>query len=411
MLARLGGLIGGYGMRRRDLRPLYLALFLSFLGTSIAFPLRLLYAQTHGATPAQLGVLAASFLLAPLVAQLPLGWLVDRWGRVPVLMSGMVGHALISLLYIAFSAPVELIALRFVEGVTIAAIRPAANAYIADVTPEEHRSEAYGVLAATYGAGLFAGPLIGGIAGQLYGFAAAYGLNVAVEVVAVALVWGQLVEPAERQMQRDESNVPPWRALVSLPLAGAYAAAFCTQIVVGFMGSLWTIWTHDLGGSLAYIGATFTVFALPQMLFGATAGRLGDHGNRALLLLVTGVLISSIYLSYGFITNLTAILVLSIVEGLLFVFQGPLAQSLLADASPAAGRGRVQGLAGITGAIGGAAAAFASLPLYHAARPLPWIIMGAVMGLGSLLASLGAAAYRRRRHLDSAAAAISSATR
>ena len=47
----------------------------------------------------------------------------------------MVGHALISLLYIVFNAPVELIALRFVEGITIAAVRPAANAYIADVTP------------------------------------------------------------------------------------------------------------------------------------------------------------------------------------------------------------------------------------------------------------------------------------
>ena len=74
--------------------------------------------------------------------------------------------------------------------------------------------------------------------GQLYGFAAAYGLNVAVEAIAVALIWGRLAEPAARRERRDEGGRLPWRALVSLPLAGAYAAFFCTQIVMGFMGAL-----------------------------------------------------------------------------------------------------------------------------------------------------------------------------
>jgi len=47
----------------------------------------------------------------------------------------MAAHAVISFFYIAFSAPAELIALRFVEGVSLAAVRPAVNAYIADAVP------------------------------------------------------------------------------------------------------------------------------------------------------------------------------------------------------------------------------------------------------------------------------------
>src|SRR5690242_15718462 len=127
MLNWLMRLIGGHALRQRDLRLLYAAMFLGELGASSVFPLRLLYAQAHHATPAQLGLMASSFLIAPLVAQVPLGWLVDRWGRVPILMFGMISHAMVGLFYIVFNSPVELIVLRFLEGITIAAILPAIN--------------------------------------------------------------------------------------------------------------------------------------------------------------------------------------------------------------------------------------------------------------------------------------------
>src|SRR5579884_4041996 len=134
--------MGGYAFSRRDLQLLYAAVFLSFLGTSVSFPLRMLYAQKHGATPAELGLMASSFLIAPLIAQFPMGWLVDRWGRVPVLVFALVTHTIVSFLYIPLNTPVDLIVLRFVEGIIVSAFQPAINAYIADVTPEEHRPEA-----------------------------------------------------------------------------------------------------------------------------------------------------------------------------------------------------------------------------------------------------------------------------
>jgi hypothetical protein len=52
--------VGGYAVQQRDLRLLYAAVFLSFLGASVTFPLRLLYAQAHHATPAELGVAGAA---------------------------------------------------------------------------------------------------------------------------------------------------------------------------------------------------------------------------------------------------------------------------------------------------------------------------------------------------------------
>src|SRR5690554_7657946 len=43
-------------------------------------------------------------------------------------------------------------------------------------------------------------------------------------------------------------------------------AVFCLKKI---LSALWSIWVVDLRGSYSYIGATFTVFALPQILLRA----------------------------------------------------------------------------------------------------------------------------------------------
>ena len=397
MLTRLTHKVGGYALSRRELRLLYAAIFLSFLGASITFPLWMLYAQRHHASPAQLGLMAGAFLLAPLCAQLPMGWLVDRWGRVPVLLLGLIGHPMLSLLYIMFNAPAELIALRFLEGVTVSALQPAISAYIADVTPEEHRSEAFGALGATLNAGLFIGPLIGGVIGQYFGFTTAFVVTFAVEILAVPLVWGHVREPIAHRARGGVRRRTSWRDLISIPLASVYVTFLCIQVIIGTLSALWAIWIHDLGGSYTFIGITFTVFALPQILFGATAGRLADRRGRAHFLLISGLVAGAIYVSYGFVTSLVVILVLGVIEGLVIIFQQPLAQGLLADASPAEARGRAQGMAGAIGAIGGSAAAFLSPPLYHESRLLPFVLLGAITIAGSAVAAVGAVTFARQR--------------
>lgn len=397
MFTAVGRSLGGYAFSRRDLRLLYTAIFLSFLGASITFPLRLLYAQAHHASPTDLGLMAGAFLVAPLLVQVPLGWLVDHWGRVPVLLVGLIAHPIISLLYIPLNTPRELIILRFLEGITVATFQPATAAYIADVTPEEHRSEAYGALGATLNAGLLIGPLFGGLIGQYYGFTTAFVVNFAVEVLAVPLVIGHVHEPRVHQVH--EEVAVPIRRLFSIPLTASYIAFFSGQVVMGTLGALWSIWVHDLGGSYAFIGVTFAAFALPQILIGASAGRWAERWGRARVLLLSGLAAAVIYVAYGALTNLAIITALGILEGIALVFQTPVAQSLLADASPPTARGRAQGMAGAIGAIGGSISAFASLPLYHADRPIPFTIAGIIMAVGSVAAAGGALVFaRRRRH-------------
>ncbi|MGH2388196.1 MAG: MFS transporter [Chloroflexota bacterium] len=390
MFAAVFRTLGGRALGQRNLRSLILAAFLTELGVSMAFPLRLLYAQAHHATPAELGMIAGVFFLAPVLFQMPLGWLVDRWGRVPVLLFGMTGHAIIGVAYIFFNSPVDMIGLRFLEGVVVAGIQPAAAAYIADVTSEEHRAEAYGVLTAALSGGLLIGPLFGGLVGQQFGFVSAYALSAAVETVSVLLVVVSLREPARHSGLHAVERTLSWNRFLTPPLLGAYAAMFSVQIVMGIFSALWTIWVSDLGGSYTYIGLTFTVFAIPGILLGAIGGRAADRWGMAPTILRFGLLISLIYTSYGFVTNLILLLVLGTVEGVFLAFMQPALQALLAGASPVEARGRAQGIAGFVGSIGGGISAFFSLSLYHWNHPAPFVISGSFMAAGTIAASLAA---------------------
>jgi DHA1 family multidrug resistance protein-like MFS transporter len=386
VFSRLGGRALGQG----NLRSLILAAFFTELGVSMAFPLRLLYAQAHHATPTELGMFAGVFFLAPVLFQMPLGWLVDRWGRVPVLLFSMSGHTMIGVAYIFLNSPAELICLRFVEGMVIAGVQPASAAYIADVTAEEHRAEAYGVLTAALSGGLLIGPLFGGLVGQQFGFVSAYALSAAVEAVSVVLVLLSVREPARHRTVHAEERALPWSRFLTPPLLGAYAVTFTTQIIMGIFSALWTIRLHDLGGSYTYLGFIYTVFAVPGILLGAIGGRAADRWGIAPTLLRFGILIGLIYIAYGFVTNLSLIPVVCLVEGIFLAFQAPAQQALLAAASPSEARGRAQGIAGLVGSLGGAGSAFFSLSLYHWNRPAPFVISGTFMAAGAIAAALGA---------------------
>lgn len=95
-----------------------------------------------------------------------LGALSDRYGRRPILLLSTLG---LGLDYILMAVAPNLIWLfigRLISGITAASFSTA-NAYIADVTPQEQRASAFGLVGAAFGIGFVLGPAIGGIAGDL----------------------------------------------------------------------------------------------------------------------------------------------------------------------------------------------------------------------------------------------------
>jgi DHA1 family multidrug resistance protein-like MFS transporter len=376
MLRRLWKRIrGSYLLTNPDLLLICLGVFVTFLGMGVVLPVRNLYAEQTGSSPEQIGLMSAAFLGATFLFLLPCGWLTDRVGRRVMLVSGLAIHGVVALLYLVFANPLAFIGLRFVEGIGAAGVLPAARAYLGDVTVPERRGEAYGAFSAAVSVGLLLGPGIGSEL-ALFGYAAPF---IASSAMAFALTALSLLRVDDRRakegLSTEEAAISLGmfdRRLLKVNLWGAMTLTFGRNIALGLFNVLWSIWLNDLAikqglshaASLSLIGLSYTTFALPQLFLQPFGGRFADRHRRVYLVLIPGILLSVVYLSYGLLLSIPLICLFAFFEGTLVSFFQPATDSYLIDVSPDEARGLIQGLFYAIGMVGGFISAIVTPTLY-----------------------------------------------
>jgi len=90
------------------------------------------------------------------------GLLGDRFGRKPVLLSGLALFGIASLMSAWTTSPMQLIGTRALMGVGAATILPTTLSVITNVFPDRERAKAIGLWSAANGIGIAIGPLTGG---------------------------------------------------------------------------------------------------------------------------------------------------------------------------------------------------------------------------------------------------------
>lgn len=139
--------------------PIFALVFVDVLGLTVILPLLHLYGASFGATPQQIGLIAASFPLAQLIGVPIMGALSDRYGRKPLLLISQISTC-IGFLMLGFANSIEMILLsRLIDGV-FGANLATAQAALSDITEGNQRTRALGVTGAAFGLGFIFGPLI-----------------------------------------------------------------------------------------------------------------------------------------------------------------------------------------------------------------------------------------------------------
>lgn len=139
--------------------PVFALTFVDILGLTIILPLLHLYAAAYGATPLQIGLVAAAFPLSQLIGVPVMGALSDRYGRKPLLLISQISTCL-SFLMLAAANSLELVILsRVIDGIFGANIATA-QAAITDLTDEKTRAQGLGLIGAAFGLGFILGPAI-----------------------------------------------------------------------------------------------------------------------------------------------------------------------------------------------------------------------------------------------------------
>lgn len=159
-----------------------------FVGTAIVVALPAISAE-HGLSAAQAGYFTAAYFLAAAVLMLPVSRAGDLYGRRRILAGG-VGLIGLAGLGCTFTAdPLALIALRLLQGAGAAGVFGCAAAAIAELVPAHERGRAIGLnITLTY-LGLAAGPGLGGLLTEHFGWRSIFYVGAAWGVPVAAILW------------------------------------------------------------------------------------------------------------------------------------------------------------------------------------------------------------------------------
>lgn len=296
------------------------------------------------------GGVAAAYYVGTFLFSAPLGRLSDSVGRKPMIVTGVALYALGTALFVSTTHAEWFIFFRLLEGVGAAAVTPAGQALVAELTTESTRSRAYGWLTTAQFGGLIAGPVLawplyslGGGEG-VWAFYTIFLFGTALSAITAVVLVFAIREPEHARQHRAVSvKRPPYRELVTRPVLAFVVVSATGHFAMGVFEVLWSLWLRHLGASVQFIGLTWIAFSVP-MLLAWVGGYLADRYSRWALMFSGYTISAFAWVMYGVTRNLTLFLVVNVVEGLAIAWSYPAKQGFLVQVVPPRWLGTVQGL-------------------------------------------------------------------
>jgi MFS family permease len=318
---------------------LYIVAFVGFAGFSFLFPVIPLYAAELGATVSQVGLIVATISYVTAFLLIPFGILSDKFGRSNLLVGGLAVFTLAPLLYPLASNPEQLIWVRAIHGLAVAAFLPTAIALVLELTPEANQGEAIGWYTTSTQLGLMAGPITGGFLVGQFGFDASFYGCSAISLIGLVLAFSRLRAIAHRPVAVPSRASSSWRWL-GQPLAIAVLLApLLVAVGSGTIGSYIPLYGIGFGMTEANAGAIITAVYASSALLRAPAGRLADRIDTKLLL-IGGVGLSAIAVSlFSFFHSLAQFIIIGVVFGIGMGIAMPASLVMAARFSSAGSRG------------------------------------------------------------------------
>lgn len=238
-----------------------------------------------------------------------MGALSDRFGRRPVLLLSAFG---LGIDYIIMALAPNLTWLfigRILTGITAASFSTA-SAYIADVTPPDKRSAAYGIYGATFGLGFILGPALGGYLGDIglrYPFWVAAGLTLANACYGFFVLPESLPKEVRKPFRWSRANPQgSLNLLRSVPgLLPMAISLFTYQLAHSVFSSVFVLYTDSrfqwtpgqVGRALAIVG--ILNFIVQGVLIRPLIGILGER-MMVFIGLIGGIIG---FTAYGIVDN------------------------------------------------------------------------------------------------------------
>jgi MFS transporter, DHA1 family, multidrug resistance protein len=374
--------------------------FTSSVGFSIIFPFLPLYIAEIGSTSG-LGIEVLSGLVYSVQAitmalASPIwGAVADRYGRKAMVVRAGCGGGLIILLMAFVQNAEQLIVLRAVQGV-ITGVIAASSALVASVVPRERTGYAMGLLQLGQWCGVAAGPLIGGILSDLFGFRTTFTITALILFLSGLAVWVGMREPFRRSKQVHAGPLgflADWGRVLSnrqldytlmLRFLNAVGRSAVEPILPLFVLALVASPDHIATSTGLVVGAASAASTLTSVYL----GRLGDRAGHARVALGSGIAAALFYSSHVFVGHLWQLFLLYSLAGAAVGGLLPSLAAMLAANSESGDEGCVYGIDNSVTSLGRTVGPVLSAvcALWFSAR-MTFLFTGCVFATASLLAS------------------------
>jgi len=343
---------------RKNVRILAFTLLVVMLGYGMIMPVMPFLIEQLGAGGTELGWLVSTYSLMQLVCAPLWGMLSDRVGRKPVIAIGVLGYAITLFLFGLATQFWMLFVARTLAGMLSSAAMPTSMAYISDNAPESERSGGMGQLGAAIGAGVVAGPLLGGL---LSSRSLSLPFFVGAGLAGVAFLLVLLLLPESRPNPETAKKQPlRWqdlRQVISSPAGLLLLLIFVMSFgLANFQGIIGLYAVDKFGFTTRQVGALWMVIGAVLILGqGGLTGpltkrfgelpliRLGLAGGAAGFLFISlAVDFPSLLLALGFFT-LTLALIGPALNAYISQFAGEHQGAVMGLNSAASSLGRVVG--------------------------------------------------------------------
>lgn len=336
----------------------YLPALILALGTGVAVPAVPTLAKSFGVEFGAASGVVTSFLLGNLVGTLPSGWMIDRFGRRPIMIAGpLLTAAMAFLCAFAFSFT-ELLALRFLDGIAAQMWLMGRLAAISHSAAPSERGKQVSWMFGMNNTGALAGPIVGGTITALWGGNApfiAFGALALTALVPTFLFAEDTPRGDRGRLKKETAASKLTLKQIVMPRLAYFGVALFAGLTRGPIMAdllhLYAAFTYHLGPQ--QLGYLATGAALLSWPIGFLAGWMMDRFGRKRTMVpgFTGVAVAMAALGVSTLLGLS----LAWYVGLFFIavalqaLTGGSIQTVGADVAPPEARGRFLGLWRFTG--------------------------------------------------------------
>lgn len=288
-----------------------------FVAFYMLYPTLPSFIKEMGGNESQVGLAMGAFALSAVFFRPLVGGLLDRLGRRPFIVWGLLLFTLAMYMYNWVGGIIVLIGLRILHGLSWALSTTAMITSVTDTIPAARRGEGMGWFSTSMTLAMAVGPMIGIWVTQNHSYSALFLLAVILSVVALFLTFGARMpfrpQTGARKIELYEKSV--------LPIA---TSAFFLFIAYGGITTFVPLFASSIQVNS---GVFFLTFAASLALSRPISGKLSDRYGEMAVIAPSLVITICALIVLSFSNGIVGVLVSAVLYGIGFGSAQPAFQS------------------------------------------------------------------------------------